>query len=73
MLDLNNDCPVLFLLSSWVYRCETPALDLYAIFDCCEILKGNFSEGAVLRMKNTNRGECTKISCNPFYFRCLWV
>jgi hypothetical protein len=65
MLDLNHDPPVLYLLSSWAYRCETWALNIYAIQDFHEVPKGIFSEGVVVRKKNTNRKEYSKTQCNP--------
>jgi hypothetical protein len=65
MLDLNHDPPVLYLLSSWAYRCETWALNLYVIPDCHEVLKVIFSEGAVMGKKNTNINEYRKTQCNP--------
>jgi hypothetical protein len=48
-------------------------LSFYAILDYHEKLKGIFSEGAVLRKKNTNRGEYSKTQESPFCFRDLWV
>jgi hypothetical protein len=38
----------------------------YTILDCQEKLKGIFSEGAILRKKNTNREEYSKTQGSPF-------
>jgi hypothetical protein len=60
--NLNHDPPVLYLLSSRAYRYETWALNLYAILDCHEVLKGIFSEGAVIRKKTQAGNNIVKHS-----------